>query len=153
MNFLLLNEATVCNTWFQKRSIHKYTWQHPRSKVWHCIDFAVVRWKDRRRCLDAEVKRGAECHTDHQMLRIKMRMSREWLHLRKRKKVERLDVACLRERKDENREDLETRKSFQEAVRTRLQEPQMDSREVEEKWEMIESALTEAAKSELRYEH
>ena len=59
-----------------------------------------------------------------------MRMSREWLHLRKRKKVERLDVACLRERKDENREDLETRKSFQEAVRTRLQEPQR----IVEKW-------------------
>ena len=65
--------------------------------------------------------------------------------LRKRKKVERFDVACLRERKDENREDLETRKSFQEAVRTRLQEPQMDSREVEEKWEMIESALTKVS--------
>ena len=44
--------------------------------------------------------------------------------------MERLDVACLRERKDENREDLETRKSFQEAVRTRLQEPQR----IVEKW-------------------
>ena len=33
LNFLLLNEATICNTCFQKKSIHKYTWQHPRSKA------------------------------------------------------------------------------------------------------------------------
>ncbi len=75
LNFLLLNEATICNTWFQKKSIHKYTWQHPRSKVWHCIDFTIVRQCDRRRCLDAEVMRGAECHTDHHLLRIMLKMT------------------------------------------------------------------------------
>ena len=59
LNFLLQNKSTICNTWFYKRSIHTHTWQHPRSKAWHCIDFATVRQKDRRQCLDAEVKRGA----------------------------------------------------------------------------------------------
>ena len=43
LNVLLLNEATICNTWFQKRNIHKRTWQHPKSKRWHCIDFAIMR--------------------------------------------------------------------------------------------------------------
>ena len=33
LTFLAINEATVCNTWFQKKDIHKQTWQHPRSKV------------------------------------------------------------------------------------------------------------------------
>ena len=28
--------------------------------------------------MDAEVKRGAECHTDHQLLRAKLLMSRQW---------------------------------------------------------------------------
>ena len=41
------------------------TWQHPKSKMWHCIDFAVMWQKDRKRCLDAAVMRGVECHTDH----------------------------------------------------------------------------------------
>lgn len=71
LTFLSLNEATICNTWFTKRDIHKQMWQHPKSKKWHCIDFAIVRQRDRRRCLDTSVKRGAECHTDHQLLRIK----------------------------------------------------------------------------------
>ena len=31
LSFLSTNEATVCNTWFQKKEIHKQTWQHPKS--------------------------------------------------------------------------------------------------------------------------
>ena len=37
LSFLSINEATICNSWFQK---HKATWQHPGTKQWHCIDFA-----------------------------------------------------------------------------------------------------------------
>lgn len=68
LNFLLLNEATICNTWFKKKAIHKQIWQHPKSKKWHCIDYAITRQGDRKWYLDVEVKRGAECHTDHQLL-------------------------------------------------------------------------------------
>ena len=32
LTFLSLNEATVCNTWFPKKGIHKQTWQHLMSK-------------------------------------------------------------------------------------------------------------------------
>ncbi len=43
LSFLSTNEATVCNTWFRKRDISKQTWQHPKSKRWHCIDYAIMR--------------------------------------------------------------------------------------------------------------
>ena len=75
LNFLL---TTICNTWFQKQYIYKQTWQHPKTKRWHCIDYVMMRQKDRRRCVDAEVKRGTECHTDHQLFRAKLLMSRQW---------------------------------------------------------------------------
>ena len=29
LSFLAINEASVCNTCFPKREIHKHTWQHP----------------------------------------------------------------------------------------------------------------------------
>ena len=38
LSFLSINEATVYNTLFQKKDIHKQTWQHPKSKQLHCID-------------------------------------------------------------------------------------------------------------------
>ena len=43
LSFLAINGATVCNTWFTKKSIYKQTWQHPKSKQWHCIDYAIMR--------------------------------------------------------------------------------------------------------------
>ena len=72
LDFLSINEASLCNTWFCKKDIRKQTLKHPKTKKWHCIDFATMRQRDRRRCIDACVKRGAECNTDHQLLRIKI---------------------------------------------------------------------------------
>ena len=70
-------------------------------------------------------------------------------HLKKKRKTERFDVAPLQEEKDENSGEGETRKRFQEAVQTRLQESCVDGESVEEKWVRLESSLLEAAKSEL----
>ena len=50
------------------------TWQHPKSKKWYCIDYIVMRQRDRKHCLDVAVKRGAECNTDHQFLCAKLRI-------------------------------------------------------------------------------
>ena len=38
LSWCSLNGLLVWNTVFQKKSIHKYTWQYPGSKQWHCID-------------------------------------------------------------------------------------------------------------------
>ena len=50
LNFLSLHQATICNTWFQKKAIYKTTWQHPKSKQWCCIDYMIMKQKDRRVC-------------------------------------------------------------------------------------------------------
>ena len=73
---LSLHQATICNTWFKKKDIYKQTWQHPKCKQWSCIDYVVMRQKDRRMCLDVTVKRGAECITDHQLLCTKLRLNK-----------------------------------------------------------------------------
>ena len=56
LSYLGLNEATVCNIWFEKKDIHKSTWQHPKYKKYHRIDFAIIRQRDCARCIDAAVK-------------------------------------------------------------------------------------------------
>ena len=70
--FLSNNEVSVCNTWFQKKDNCKQTWQHPKSKQWHCINYAIMMQQHRRMCLDVTVMRRVECNTDHQMLRMKL---------------------------------------------------------------------------------
>ena len=51
LNFLCVNEVTICNTWFCKKDIYKQTLQHPKSKLWHCVDYAIMLQRDRSRCL------------------------------------------------------------------------------------------------------
>lgn len=47
---------------------------HPRSKYWHLIDYIITRQADRNDVLDTRAMRGADCGTDHQMLRCKLKL-------------------------------------------------------------------------------
>ena len=110
----------MCNTWFQKKSIHKQTWQYPKSKQRHCIDLAIMRQKDRRWCLDAAVKRGAECHTDRQLLCVKVKMARKVYHRKTQStRTRRFDVSKLARSGSENDSGPTQRSLFQEQVNDR----------------------------------
>ena len=133
LHFLSPNEATTCNTWFQKKDIHKCTWQHLKSKKWHCIDYAIVRARDKRRCLDASDKRGAECNTDHQLLRVKMRLSKLYPADRPATNPYRFDVSklagpCF----DEDGKDTH-RGKFQELASRSVKEQWLEDGSIEEK--------------------
>ena len=91
--FLETNVAFVCTTWFEEKNIHKQTWQHPKSKQWHCIDFIMMRQSDRKRCLDAAVMRGAECHTDHQLLCARVKVTEKGFHHKPAVRPKRFTVA------------------------------------------------------------
>ncbi|XP_058625097.1 uncharacterized protein LOC131536285 [Onychostoma macrolepis] len=61
------HQLVITNTIFQMKNRFKTTWQHPRSKHWHLLDYVIVRQKDRQDVLITRVMRGAECWTDHLM--------------------------------------------------------------------------------------
>ena len=64
-------ELTVANTMFKQKDERKTTWMHPRSKHWHMIDFIITRCRDKMDIHSTRAMRGANCWTDHQMLRSK----------------------------------------------------------------------------------
>jgi len=47
---------------------------HPRSKHWHLLDYVIVRRCDRRGVHLTRVMRGAECWTDHRLVRSTVRL-------------------------------------------------------------------------------
>ena len=65
-------ELTVPNTMFKQKDERKTTWMHPRLKHWHMIDFIITRCRDKMDIHSTRVMRGANCWTDHQMLRSKV---------------------------------------------------------------------------------
>jgi len=69
LTFCALNGLSVMNTWFEKSDIYKYTWQHPGSKRWHCIDYILMRQSQRKYCCDVCVIRRADCWADHKLLK------------------------------------------------------------------------------------
>lgn len=62
------------NTLFQQQDKYKVTWMHPRSKHWHLIDYIIVRKRDRQDLRLVRVCRSAECWTDHNLVRAKLRL-------------------------------------------------------------------------------
>ncbi len=69
------HQLDITNTIFQTKNRFKTTWQHPRSKHWHLLDYVIVRQKNRQDVLTTPVMRGDECWTDHLMVRSNLLMS------------------------------------------------------------------------------
>ena len=65
-------ELIVTNTMFKQKDERKATWMQPRSKHWHMIDFIITRCRDKMVIHSIRAMRGANCWTDHQMLRSKV---------------------------------------------------------------------------------
>ena len=65
-------DMVITNTFFHHKPIHKCSWTHPRSKQGHLIDYIIVRRRDIQDVRSTRVVRGADCDTDHNLVRSKL---------------------------------------------------------------------------------
>lgn len=72
LEFCVVNQLTIMNTCFAKKAIHLATWKHPATKQLYMIDYVLMRAEQRMSCTDVQVMRGANCWSDHHMIRIKV---------------------------------------------------------------------------------
>ena len=63
----------IGNTMFRQKDKFKTTWIHPESKQWHLIDIVLVRKRDMRDICSVRAMHGADCWTDHRLVRAKVR--------------------------------------------------------------------------------
>ena len=148
LSFLSVNEVTICNTWFKKRDVRKQTWHHPKSKKWHCIDYVIVRQAHRRMCLDVSVMRGAECNSDHRMLRMKLAIGRRKRFGRKCDGVgvHRWDVSKLQGNNEDKQGRELARGRYLRCIGERIREQWDESSDTETKWSVLKAALCKEAK-------
>ena len=141
LSFLSCHQATICNTYFKKKDTQKQTWQHPKSKKWHCIDFIVVNQQHRRYCIDVTVQRRAFCNTDHHLVCAKFcfeRTHHRGVSRRGSHQVKRYNVGKL------NCQDS-TSVRYLETVAQRFNNSWSEDGTLEEKWQVVKDALTSAA--------
>ena len=68
-------DMVITNSLFYQKKEHKATWFHPQSKHGHLLDYIVCRRSDLRNFCKVKVMRGADCDTDHLMVRAKLKVS------------------------------------------------------------------------------
>ena len=107
LQFCTANQLTVMNNWFQKKNIYYGTWMHPVTKKHHMIDLIVMRATGRVSCRDFKVMRGANCWTDHKMIRAKFRVRFPRVCATKDKIAFAVHELSLKAKKDEYRDKLE----------------------------------------------
>ena len=155
LDFLATIQAMVCNTWFCKTEDRKWTWQHPRSKRFHCIDFVITSQADYHQCIDAQVIRSAECGSDHNLVAARFVVGR--LQRRSRcvqtKKCKRFDVARLKDVHSTDSSGNITRVAdvYRECLTNSLQQPN-EHTTVECKWSRLRTAVTESAEETLGFQ-
>lgn len=137
------HELLITNTIFKMPNIHKTTWMHPRSKQWHQIDFVITRQKDRRDFNTTRVMRGANCNTDHQMIRSKIKLNFDTRTNRKEnRKPPKLDVAKLKLKLN--------RKQYEEKTDKYVREKKLTQEEDTDKiLESIKAVVIDAGKEVL----
>lgn len=89
-------KLAITNTFFHQKN--KATWFHPQSKHGHILDYIICRRSDLRNFCKVKVMRGADCDTDHLMVRAKLKISiRRKSRFNGVKVPKRIDVSKLKD--------------------------------------------------------
>ena len=97
--------------------------------------------------MDASVKRGAECNTDHQLLCMTLMLKTKGysnpVPIANRRHYDVSNLACLEVRRTE---ENETKTVFVKQVLEKAREGWRDEGNVQEKWSVVCSTLTESSR-------
>lgn len=66
------NLLKILNGFYQHKAIHKFTCIQPTLQLKSIIDYIIIKQKTKLKCHDVRVLRGAECGTDHYLVRAKI---------------------------------------------------------------------------------
>lgn len=142
LEFCTEYQLTITNTIFQQKDRLKTTWMHPRSKHWHLLDYVLVRQQDLKDVLNTRVMPSAECHTDHRLLRCKLKLQFKPKPKKKGNPTKKLNVGSL------CREEVKAK--FQTDLQQKLAEsPCIDDPTPDTLWENLKSAILKTSEEVL----
>ncbi|KAJ8417438.1 hypothetical protein AAFF_G00286650 [Aldrovandia affinis] len=137
------HSLVITNTLFRQKNKLKTSWMHPRSKLWHLIDYVVVRTKDRHDVLNTRAMTSADdCWTDHRLIRSIMSIS-----LMRKRRVQKRQ--CRPKLNIERLGDTTFRQQLQATLSADL--PKQYSEDIETHWDLLKSITMDSCKSTLGY--
>jgi len=89
---------------------------HPKSKHWHLIDYVITRQRDLKDIHDTRAMRGADCNTDHIMIKSRTSLIIKRKIKKSKQPSKKLNVNKLKDK--EILDDLKTALSEKLSLRT-----------------------------------
>ena len=130
------SNLVISSTHFQHKRIHKGTWRIPGSSECNQIDHVLISKRRANTIEDVRVCRGANCDSDHYLVKVKMRQKIESAQTKEQKKP---TWNCGR------LNDKEILSNYHKNIADRLQKQQQTD-DIEKSWESIKACITEAAR-------
>ena len=134
------HKLCITNSYFQTKPWHKVSWQHPRTKVWHQIDYVITRKAELKNVNLTRSYHSADCDTDHSLVVAKMNiLPRKTNGKRNTPGKPKLDISRVKTKTLEQ--------SYNKTLRTALDSKPEGSTTNEGKWKHIRNSIYESASS------
>lgn len=142
LQFCMEKHLTLVNTMFYLKNKHKTTWKHPRSNEWHTLDYILVRSKDIQSVIRCRVFRGANCDTDHRLLKAEIKWNRQRFHKSQNKSNFNFQISLLKDEQFQQR----FKASLTNEIHTDMNDESMT---VETMWTNFKDSFLKAANNTL----
>ena len=136
---------SITNTQFRLEERDIATWTHPRSGHQHLLDYVIVRQRDTNEIRITRAMRGAECSTDHMLVRTKVRIQvRRPLYFKAGKAQRKFNLHRF--------DDRNIRAFFQRIVSAHLKLSSTTTN-AQTMWQNLKSTVLSAAEKTIGHKH
>lgn len=142
INFAASFDMTISSTSFPRKNIYKGTWKSNDGTTVNQIDHVLIDNKYKRSITDVRTKRGADCDSDHFLVKTKLqcRFLKPKLTNRPHRSP-RWNTEALK--------DPEQVTKYQDSIENNMRRSNVTAEDIESMWSKIKDTLSKAAESEL----
>ena len=144
INLCTQHNLVITNTYFYQPDHRYYSWKHPRSKHYHLLDYVITKNEHKTEVLNTRAMRGAECGTDHHLVKSRLR-------LQIIPRIRRTAPKPPRKLNVINLKNPETKRRLQRKISTAVQETEQ-SQNVENSWNALKKVVLETSETVLGYQ-
>ena len=142
IDFAITKNMAISSTLFQHKRIHKETWRSPDENTANQIDHVMIDSRHATDILDVKSCRGADCDSDHYMVKIKYRQRISTIGKLNTQKSIKYNIDKLKEGINAK----EYRNKIEESLQLL---PNINQQQVEDTWKDIKQVIYTAAENTL----
>ena len=137
LQFCLINDLKIMNTFFKHKKIHKTTWNAPNGITKNEIDFICISKRWASSVQDVRTKRGADIGSDHELVVGKMKLKLKKVQQTVEEKRQKYDISKFNIPAFQNEYALEISNRFDA-----LQD--FENHTIEDQWKLFKEAVNES---------